>query len=109
MTEIFSVTLCLSESHDISHFQCRVAHILWVQLIYGFLKPCIINRTYAPLNSFNEDNSIIYDEPNQYAQAMEKGIKLTKEEYSNMQEKLKTTVDGIYKKSLENLKGMLEK
>ncbi len=77
------------------------------QLIYGFLKPCLINRTYAPLNSFTDENSIIYDNPNEYAQAMEKGINLSKEEYSKMQQNLKNTVDEIYKKSLENLKGLL--
>lgn len=77
------------------------------QLIYGFLKPCLINQKYAPLNHFNDKNSIIYNKPNEYAQAMEKGIKLSQEEYSQMQENLKNTVKEIYQTSLENLKGLL--
>ena len=78
------------------------------QLIYGFLKPCLINKKYAPLNSFNEKNSIIYENPQEYALAMEKGIKISKEEYLNMQENLKQTANMIYQKSLANLKKLIE-
>lgn len=78
------------------------------QLIYGFLKPCIINKKYAPLNSFNENNAILYDEPSDYSKAMEKAIKLSRDEYNNLQNNLKETVNDIYKKSLQNLKGLIE-
>lgn len=77
------------------------------QLIYGFLKPCLINRPFAPINSFNEDNSIIYDGANNYSNAMERAIKLTQDEYKTMQDNLKKTADEIYQKSLKNLKGLL--
>ena len=40
---------------------------------------------------------------------MEKGITMTNEEYTQMQNSLKATVETIYKKSLENLKGLLTK
>ncbi|MBQ8635885.1 hypothetical protein IJ425_07015 [bacterium] len=77
------------------------------QLIYGFLKPCLINKKYAPLNHFNNDNSIIYENPQEYARAMQRGIELSQEDYKKMQENLKNTADEIYKKSLENLKGLI--
>ena len=79
------------------------------QLIYGFLKPCLILDHYAPLNRFNSSNSIIYSSANEYAQAMEKGIKMSKEEYLEMQNNLKKTADEIYNESLENLKTLLNK
>ena len=78
------------------------------QLIYGFLKPCLINKKYAPLNSFNERNAIIYDEPKDYANAMERAIKLTQEEYLQMQNELSKTVKEIYSNSLQNLKGLIK-
>lgn len=77
------------------------------QLIYGFLKPCLINQKYAPLNSFNEQNSIIYNEPNEYSNAMERAINLSGEEYTKMQNELSKTVEQIYNKSLNNLKELI--
>jgi len=78
------------------------------QLIYGFLKPCLISEKFAPLNHFNNDNSIIYPSAKDYASAMEKGIKLTQEEYSNLQKNLKKTVEKIYSTSIKNLKGLIK-
>lgn len=78
------------------------------QLIYGFLKPCLINKKYAPLNSFNEQNSIIYDGAQEYAQAMKQAIKLSEEEYIKMQDELSKTVNKIYFDSLNNLKGLIK-
>ena len=77
------------------------------QLIYGFLKPCLIHKKYAPLNFFNEENAIIYNEAKDYAQAMEKGINLSQDEYSKIQSNLKQTVNTIYQNSLENLKKII--
>lgn len=77
------------------------------QLIYGFLKPCLINQKYAPLNSFNEQNSIVYNKPSEYSNAMERAIKLSSEEYTKMQNELSKTVEQIYNKSLNNLKELI--
>ncbi len=74
------------------------------QLIYGFLKPCLINRTFAKINELCEKNSIIYDSPKDYTSAMERGITMSQEEYSAMQNNLKITVDKIYEESKKNLK-----
>ena len=52
-------------------------------------------------------DSIIYDTAQEYATAMEKAINLTSEEYANMQNELAKSVEKIYEKSLENLKGLI--
>lgn len=78
------------------------------QLIYGFLKPCLIHSKYAPLNFFNEKNAIIYDDTKDYEGAMEKAIKMSLEDYSKMQNELKKTVEKIYQNSLNNLKDYLK-
>lgn len=77
------------------------------QLIYGFLKPCIIIESFAKINRFNNDNSIIYKEPKDYSQALEKAINLSQEEYKLMQNNLKETVKEFYNESLNNLKGAI--
>ena len=79
------------------------------QLIYGFTKPCLINKKYAPLNEFNEENSILYENPEDYSKAMEYAMNMTQEEYSSMQDNLKITTEKIYKKSLENTKKLLQR
>ena len=55
----------------------------------------------------NDDNSIIYNKPSEYASAMEKGIKISNENYLKLQQNLKNTVDEIYATSLKNLKELL--
>ena len=77
------------------------------QLIYGFLKPCIIIENFAEINRFNNENSVIYKEPKDYAQALEKAINLSQEEYKLMQNNLKSTVEEFYNESLNNLKGAI--
>ena len=77
------------------------------QLIYGFLKPCIIIESFAEINRFNNENSVIYKEPKDYAQALERAINLNQEEYKLMQNNLKSTVEEFYNESLNNLKGAL--
>lgn len=78
------------------------------QLIYGFLKPCIIIESFAPINGFNSDNSILYKTIEDYAQALEKAINMTPEAYLEMQQKLKLCKDEIYNESLKNLKGLID-
>ena len=77
------------------------------QLIYGFLKPCILTESFAPINRFNEQNSILYKETTDYAKALERAISMNKEEYSEMQKNLKQTVKSVYNDSINNLKGAL--
>ena len=77
------------------------------QLIYGFLKPCILIESFARINRFDNKNSILYKEPKDYANALEKAIKMNEDEYEVMQNALKQTVVEVYNDSLNNLKGAL--
>ena len=77
------------------------------QLVYGFLKPCLIIRSFAGINGFNEENSILYDAENEYSYAMERAINMTEGEYAKLQENLALYQKDLYKKSLENLKELI--
>lgn len=78
------------------------------QLAYGFLKPCVIIKSFAPIHGFTAENSIVYPNNESFYQALVKGIEMTNDEYKQMQKNLKTFVDGYYKSSLNNLKNLIE-
>ena len=78
------------------------------QLIYGFAKPCLINKKFAEVHGFDSENSIVYDKKSDLAGAMADAINMSKEEYEKKQTKLKEYAAGLYKKSLENLRGLLK-
>ena len=77
------------------------------QLVYGFLLPCVIIESFGPINGFDNNNSILYHSDNDYALAMERGINMTKEEYSNMQLNLKNYANNLYETSKENLRRLI--
>lgn len=77
------------------------------QLAYGFLKPIVLIKSFGKITGFNSKNSILYKTPNDLATALEEGIKLSKEDYQIMQDNLKNYVEKLYKKSLKNLKGLI--
>ncbi len=77
------------------------------QLIYGFCKPCIINKKFAGAHYFDDTNSIIYDTNSEFEYAMLKAIHTTNEKYSSMQSVLKEVAGSIYSQSLGNLKEII--
>lgn len=77
------------------------------QLVYGFLLPCVIIKSFAGINGFNEGNSVIYDEVDSYTDAMASAIKMSEEDYKIMQDNLKKYVDELYQISLKNLQEMI--
>ena len=77
------------------------------QLVYGFLKPCIIHRKFADVYNFNSQNSIIYEKNEEFFQAMINAIDLRQEQYGQLQSNLLECVRNIEDKSLQNLKYML--
>lgn len=77
------------------------------QLVYGFTKPCIIIESFAPINGFDNSNSILYKKDSDYTQALEKCINMTKEDYATMQNNLKLYADKLYTESLNNLRGLI--
>ena len=78
------------------------------QLVYGFIKPIIIKENFASINGFDEQNSILYRDDDDFYNAMVKGIQLSKEDYKIMQENLKSYSDNFYNESKENLKNLIE-
>lgn len=78
------------------------------QLVYGFLKPCIIHKKFADVYDFNNANGIVYVENDALSQAMKTAIEMNTTEYRSLQNNLKSLVQEIEKNSSENLKGMLD-
>lgn len=77
------------------------------QLVYGFLKPCVITEDFAPINGFDKFNSVIYKSDDDYASAMKRCIEMSQEEYKQIQANLKLYTDNLYSESLKNLKSAI--
>ncbi len=72
------------------------------QLIYGFLKPCIIHKTFAEV--YNMENcSIVYEKNDDLADSMKIAINMKQENYLNLQNSLKILVKSIEEESEQNL------
>ena len=79
------------------------------QLCYGFGKPCLMIRSFAEINGFNDSNSILYDRNEDYVSAMERAINMSQEEYLSVQKNLMQYADNLYQISKENLKNLINK
>lgn len=79
------------------------------QLVYGFLKPCIIIKSFAPINGFDSNNSILYETPDDYSNALEQAINMNNDEYKQKQNNLLNLVNNVNKNSFDNLKNLIEK
>ena len=73
------------------------------QLIYGFLKPCIIHKTFADIYGFSEEDSFVYEKNSDLYKCMLNAIDLTQKEYTTKQSYLKQIVKNINEISLKNL------
>ena len=76
------------------------------QLCYGFTKPVLLHSKFARTHFFNDKNAILYDED--FTQAMEKCINMSKTEYDKYVEALNRTVKEIENTSIKNLQEVLE-
>jgi hypothetical protein len=92
-----------------SHFRYTKTGVTGgAQLVYGFLKPPVVCRDFAKFYSWDEKNSIIYDDVS-LEEGMKQAILITNSDYKSLQNNMKRLQDGIYKQSLKNLKGILER
>ena len=73
------------------------------QLVYGFVKPCVIHKTFADIYGFSEKNSVIYNKNEKFIECMLQAIQMNNKKYSDMQRNLKILAKKIEKRSLENL------
>ncbi len=78
------------------------------QLIYGFLKPAIIDKDFTECYKLNAENSLVH-QTKDFSKCLEKAINMNQEEYSTVQNNLEQTVKSIYSQSLENMKKALGK
>lgn len=77
------------------------------QLVYGFLKPAVIIKSFAPINGLDDNNAVLYTSNENYSDVMEKCIKMSTEDYQTMQNNLKKYQKNLYNKSLNNLKELI--
>lgn len=77
------------------------------QLVYAFCIPIIIKDNFAPINGFSDKNSILYKDDDDFYNAIIKGINMSAQDYSNMQEGIKIYAQNLYNKSLENFKQLI--
>ena len=78
------------------------------QLIYGFLKPCIIHKTFADIYNFNNDNSIVYEKNSEFSHKLEQAINLSNRDYLYLQNNLKEAVKKIHNISIANFEEILQ-
>ena len=77
-----------------------------IQLVYGFLKPAIIEENFSIFYNLNENNSLIYNNSNLYS-VLKQAILLDKKAYKKLQENLSFVEREIFKISINNIKKVI--
>ena len=77
------------------------------QLSYGFLKPIVLHKKFSDVSGLNDKNSILYNDNNDLAFAMEKCINMSSNDYSSLISALEISEKELYDMSLNNLKKAL--
>ena len=77
------------------------------QLVWGFAKPCVLLREFAPINGFDDDNSLLYDGSGGLADGMRRAIALTPAAYAGMQARLQQDAGTLADTSRRNLAALL--
>lgn len=77
------------------------------QLIYGFLKPCIINKKFADVYGFDNRNSLVYGENADLYKAMQRAIMINNTDYKKIIKRLEDGVKSKYSMSMCNIKRLL--
>ena len=101
------VTLDPKKKYDILYKTKKVTGN--IQLMYGFLKPIIINKEFADFYGLNINNSLIYYNNSDFYNIMKKAILLNNKEYINLQRNINIIKKELYAKSLNNIKKFLNK
>lgn len=77
-----------------------------IQLVYGFLKPPIINQEFADFYNLSIKNSLLYNDFNLF-NIMRKAILLDNKDYKKLQRNIKYIEKDIYKLSINNIKNVI--
>ena len=78
-----------------------------IQLVYGFLKPVIINEEFANIYFLNNRNSLLYNNNNFY-EIMKKAILLNNKKYKKIQNNIYLLEKEIYNISINNVKNTMK-
>ena len=79
------------------------------QLSYGFNIPMLIEKKFSEKYGFNNKNSIIYNSEKDFFNKLKYSIEMQNETYYNLKYNLNIKAKKIEKKSIENLKLILNK
>lgn len=77
------------------------------QLVWGFAKPCVVLREFAPINGLDEHNSILYDGSGGLADGMRRAIALKPDAYARMQRRVQQDAAALADESRRNLAALL--
>ncbi len=77
------------------------------QLVYGFLKPCLIEKKFADVYDFTDENSFVYEGNLSLSDAMMSAINMSADDYALKLQNLEQKVKQIQKESLRNVVSML--
>jgi len=80
-----------------------------MQLIYGFLKPAIINKDFSDFYLLSRNNSLIYNNNIDFYNIMQKAILLNNAEYNNLRNNLEIIETEINDISIDNIKRAFNK
>ena len=72
------------------------------QIVYGFVKPCIIQKTFSDAYDMN-DCSIVYNSNENLYNAMKEAINMSQKDYDSLCENLKNHISKIEKISDDNM------
>lgn len=78
------------------------------QAIMAFGKVPISHVAFAPIYRYNDENALLYDVAGGAADAMERAIKLSNDEYLAKQNALFEMRDQVYNSSMENIKTVIK-
>ncbi|MCL2242941.1 MAG: hypothetical protein FWC03_00560 [Treponema sp.] len=77
-------------------------------LSYGLKKPIILHRKFSYAPSFNDENSILYNDNDELSDAMEKCINMSNDDYLSLVSSLEISERKLYETSVNNLREALE-
>lgn len=77
------------------------------QLMYGFIKPAIIHKKFADYYNLNDKNAIVYDNNQDLYDKLIYSINIDANKYKSLQQNLIELSNSIYKKSINNLKTLI--
>lgn len=78
------------------------------QLVLGFVKPCLISKTFADFYGLDNQNSIVYED-NDLLAGMKRALEIDAAAYGNLQKNLEELAKRVYAESLMNLQNIIKK